>query len=46
MVPHAVCKGVEAGGPVDENEEDVGGGISNDIVGEVGVGRKRHDDEM
>ena len=46
MVPHPVRECVQAGGPVDEDEEDVGGGVADDVVGIVGVGGKRHGGEI
>ena len=42
VVPHAVGEGVEAGGPVDEDEVDVRGGVGDEVVWVVGVGGEGH----
>ena len=46
MVPHSVREGVEVGRSIDEDEENVRGGLGDDVVGKVGIGGERHIDGM
>lgn len=46
MVPHSVREGVEVGRSINEDKENVRGGLGDDVVRIVGIGGERHGDGM